>query len=60
MFHTLVRTPSPVRRTGLALALTLLGPLSSWAQSDLAPGPAEPLQTIERLDVGRYLASASA
>jgi apolipoprotein D and lipocalin family protein len=55
MFHTLVRTPSPVRRTGLALALTLLCPLSSWAQSDLAPGPAEPLQTIERLDVGRYL-----
>jgi apolipoprotein D and lipocalin family protein len=55
MFHTLARTPFPARWTGLALALTLLSPLPSWAQSVPAPGPAEPLQTIERLDVGRYL-----
>lgn len=55
MFHTLARTLFPVRLAGLALALTLLNPLSSWAQGSPAPGPAEPLQTIERLDVGRYL-----
>jgi apolipoprotein D and lipocalin family protein len=55
MFQTLARTPFPVRLTGLVLALTLLCPLSSWAQRDPAPGPAESLQTIERLDVARYL-----
>jgi apolipoprotein D and lipocalin family protein len=55
MFHTLARTRFPVRLTGLALVLALLSPLSLWAQSGPAPGPAEPLQTIERLDVSRYL-----
>lgn len=35
-----------------ALALTLLIPLAASAQTNTQPGP---LQTIERLDVGRYL-----
>lgn len=35
-----------------ALALTLLTPLAASAQNNTQP---EPLQTIERLDVGRYL-----
>ena len=35
-----------------ALALTLLTPLAASAQTNTQP---EPLQTIERLDVGRYL-----
>lgn len=55
MFHTLARTAFLVRLSGLSLALTTLSPLSSWAQSGPATVPPEPLQTIERLDVGRYL-----
>lgn len=39
-------------RLRLALALTLLAPLAAPAQT---ASPSAPLQTIERLDVGRYL-----
>lgn len=46
-------TASPPRfLSPLALALTLLAPLAVPAQTAASPGP---LQTIERLDVGRYL-----
>lgn len=45
--------PSPSRHVfHLALALILLTPLAAPAQTSAPP---EPLQTIERLDVGRYL-----
>lgn len=48
-------TPSPSRHFfRLALALTLLTPLTTPAQGNTPP---EPLKTIERLDVGRYLGS---
>lgn len=48
-----LRIPSPSRHwVRLALALGLLTPLAAPAQTSPAP---EPLQTIERLDVGRYL-----
>lgn len=55
MFHTLARNAFLVRLSGLALVLTAFSPWSSWAQSGPATVPSEPLQTIERLDVGRYL-----
>ena len=46
-------TASPPRfLSPLALALTLLAPLAVPAQTTASPAP---LQTIERLDVGRYL-----
>ena len=46
-------TASPPRfLSHLALALTLLAPLAVPAQTTASPAP---LQTIERLDVGRYL-----
>ncbi|MGM9427296.1 lipocalin family protein [Hydrogenophaga sp. MI9] len=46
-------TPLPSRLWfPLAVALTLLAPLAAPAQSTTPP---EPLQAIERLDVGRYL-----
>lgn len=44
-------TPSPTLRQ-LALVLALLSPLAASAQTSAPP---EPLQTIARLDVGRYL-----
>lgn len=44
-------TPSPTLRQ-LALALALLSPFVAPAQTSAPP---EPLQTIARLDVGRYL-----
>ncbi|MBV1733512.1 MAG: lipocalin family protein [Hydrogenophaga sp.] len=44
-------TPSPTLRQ-LALALALLSPFAAPAQTSAPP---EPLQTIARLDVGRYL-----
>lgn len=44
-------TPSPMLRQ-LALALALLSPFAAPAQN---AAPPEPLQTIARLDVGRYL-----
>ena len=44
-------TPSPTLLQ-LALALALLSPLAAPAQTSAPP---EPLQTIARLDVGRYL-----
>jgi apolipoprotein D and lipocalin family protein len=44
-------TPSPTLRQ-LAFALTLLSPFAASAQT---AAPPEPLQTIARLDVGRYL-----
>lgn len=44
-------TPSPTLRQ-LAFALALLSPLAASAQTSAPP---EPLQTIARLDVGRYL-----
>lgn len=45
--------PSPLRHVfHMALALTLLMPFATPAQTSAPP---EPLQTIERLDVGRYL-----
>lgn len=44
-------TPSPTLRH-LALALALLSPFAAPAQT---AAPPEPLQTIARLDVGRYL-----
>ena len=48
-------TPSPSRHFfRLALALALLTPLTTPAQGSAPP---EPLKTIERLDVGRYLGS---
>ena len=48
-----IPTPSTLRHVfHLALAMTLLTPLAAPAQTGTAP---EPLQTIERLDVGRYL-----
>lgn len=40
------------RLSPVALALTLLAPLAGPAQTSAPPAP---LQTIERLDVGRYL-----
>ena len=48
-----ISTPCPLRHVfHMALAVTLLTPLAAPAQTGTAP---EPLQTIERLDVGRYL-----
>lgn len=48
-----IPTPFPLRHVfHLALAVTLLTPLAAPAQTGTVP---EPLQTIERLDVGRYL-----
>lgn len=48
-----IPTRSPLHHfVRLALALTLLTPLATPAQSTTPP---EPLKTIERLDVGRYL-----
>jgi apolipoprotein D and lipocalin family protein len=44
-------TPSPTLRQ-LAFALALLSPFAASAQT---AAPPEPLQTIARLDVGRYL-----
>ena len=44
-------TPSPTLRQ-LALSLALLSPFAASAQTSAPP---EPLQTIARLDVGRYL-----
>ncbi|NWF46652.1 lipocalin family protein [Hydrogenophaga sp. D2P1] len=44
-------TPSPTLRQ-LALSLALLSPFAAPAQTSAPP---EPLQTIARLDVGRYL-----
>lgn len=44
-------TPSPTLRQ-LAFALALLSPFAAPAQTS---APLEPLQTIARLDVGRYL-----
>jgi apolipoprotein D and lipocalin family protein len=47
-------TPSP-RRLWLALALALLSPLGAAAQPGVSASSTEPLKTIERLDVARYL-----
>jgi apolipoprotein D and lipocalin family protein len=48
-----ISTPFPLRHVfHMALAVTLLTPFAAPAQTGTAP---EPLQTIERLDVGRYL-----
>lgn len=47
-------TPS-LRRLRLALVLALLSPLGAAAQPGVPATPTEPLKTIERLDVARYL-----
>jgi apolipoprotein D and lipocalin family protein len=47
-------SPFP-RRLRLALVLALLSPLGAGAQPGVSATPTEPLKTIERLDVGRYL-----
>ena len=47
-------TSSPTLRQ-LAFALALLSPFAASAQTAQTAAPPEPLQTIARLDVGRYL-----
>jgi len=55
MTSTTPSSSSSSRRLWLALALALLSPLGAAVQPGVPITSSEPLKTIERLDVGRYL-----